>query len=148
MFLAAAALIGSAIFVAVRVNQDAQLRLTGKITTTRVFPVEASSLVLVEFSLTNPSPLPFEVRDLEIERIDGTPSGRLNKTEIQSYMQYYKLAGPPVLGLSDKIGAGATVERMAAARFEVAPAEMKNAEYRLRLRAFDGITMEITRGNK
>jgi hypothetical protein len=148
VLLAAVAVIGVALYSTVTVNQNHLLTLTGAITDVRVEPLTPeASLVIVDFTATNPSGVGFDLLQLELEKVDGaniTPSGLLSKSEIARFVEYKKLAQPnPVLGIGELIRGGQTVKRMVVARFELPPTGLAQATYRIRFHHIDKVDAQI-----
>ena len=146
--LVGVAVIGAGLYTTVRVNKAHLLTLTGTIDNVRAVSLTPeATLVIVDFTATNPSAVPFELRELELERVEGdkvTPSGRLNRSEIENFFDYYKLPRRgAVFGLGDKVGPGEKVQRMIAARFELLPEGLEKATYRIRFHHYDNVTAEI-----
>jgi len=149
MLLAAVVVIGVALYSTVSVNQKHLLTLTGSIDDVRVRPLTPdASLVIVDFTTTNPSAVGFDLIQMELDKMDGdkaTPSGLLTKSEIGGYFEYEKLPRPnPVLGIGEMIRGGQTVKRMIAGRFELPEAGLAGATYRIRFHHIDKVDAEIT----
>lgn len=149
MLLAAVVIIGVALYSTVSVNQNHLLTLTGAITDVRVRPLTPeASLVIVDFTVTNPSAVGFDLIQLELDKMDGdkaTPSGLLSKGEIGRYLDYEKSPQPnPTLGIGEMIRGGQTVKRMIAARFELPEAGLAAATYRIRFHHIEKVDAEIT----
>jgi hypothetical protein len=108
-------------------TKSAHLEVTGKILKVRSIALEGgTSLVVIDFRITNPSAIPFEVREvsLSMERFKEDP---LNGTEVarpdvDTMFQAQPLIGPKyndVLAPPDVIPPGKTIDRMAEASFDV-----------------------------
>lgn len=138
--------IGVIVYSTVAVNQGHLLTLTGSITDVRVAELSPeATLVILDFSAQNPSAVGFEMKELAVERVDGAKGDPLSKVEATRYMEYAKLAQPnPPLGIGDRIGAGKTVQRMIAARFDAPAAGFATATYRIRFRHIENVDAEIS----
>src|SRR5262245_21992947 len=131
----AVVIVGALLFTTVSVNQKHLLTLEGSITNVRVEPLnQGSSLVILDFTATNPSEVPFEMKEVGVERIDGTPvrGDVVGKAETVRFMEYGKLAqvGPPT-GMGDKIKAKEKASRMISARFDNPPPGLETGTYRI-----------------
>jgi hypothetical protein len=104
------------------------LDVAGKILKVRSIPLESgTSLVVVDFRITNPSGVPLVVREvsMSMERYKEDPlAGReVSKTDVDTMFQVQPLIGPKyndVLAPPDTIPPGKTLDRMAEASFEAA----------------------------
>jgi hypothetical protein len=146
---AALIVIGVALYSTVSVNQRRLLTLTGSITNVRPIALTLeSSLVIVDFTATNPSPVGFDLIQLELDKLAGekaTPSGLLSKSEIARYFEYNKIPQPnPVLGIGELIKAGETVHRIVVGRFELPVDGLATSAYRIRFRHIDKVDAEIS----
>jgi len=146
---AAFAVIGLALYSTLKVNEAHLLTLEGKIDDVRVISVSPqSTLVIVDFTATNPAKIRFEVRDLTLERIerDKEPlrGDVLGKAELLRYMEYTKVPqkNPPVGG-GDKVQGGETVHRMIAARFDVPVDGLGIATYRVGFQDYNNVAPKI-----
>jgi hypothetical protein len=108
-------------------TKSSHLELEGKVLKVRTLSLSKdASLVVVDFRVTNPSAVPFIVRDVALKltpatgpEIDGSPA---SKTDIDGLFEAQKLIGPrfnDVLSLQDRIAPNKTLDRMIGARFEV-----------------------------
>lgn len=148
LFLIAGILIlGGAIFAVFSSTKGAHLRLDGSVLKVRTGKLdEASSAVVVDFRVHNPSDVDFVVRDVKIflEKADGsTQEGSLiAKTDLSILLSYNRFLGRQynsVLSLEDRIPARATLDRMVAARFELPVSAFDRAKgFRLHLEDLDG----------
>ena len=152
--LAGLAVVGVFLFTVFRATEGAHLRLEGKILKVRVLalPGSAASLVVVDFRVTNPSDVLFVGNSVTIrldpasgDAIDGTP---ISKPDVENIFHYEKLLGPkynPVYSLQDKIAPHETVDRMAAARFELLePAINSRKGMHIRLEDVAGAEAELS----
>ena len=113
-------------------TKGAHLELDGRILHVRLLSVSPqATIVVVDFRETNPSDVPFSLRDVEMKLmgVPGEPTGQIiSKADMDTVFQYMKLLGPkfnPLLGIGDKIGPRQTVDRMVAARFELPESDIE-----------------------
>jgi hypothetical protein len=146
---AALAVIGIALYSTVKVNKAHLLTLEGKIDNVRVISVTPeSTLVIVDFTATNPAKIRFEVRDLTLERIekdkDPLRGDVLSRAELLRYMEYSKVpqANPPI-GSGERVNGGETVKRMIAARFDVPVGGLGIATYRIGFLDYNNVAAKI-----
>lgn len=134
-------------------TQSAHLVLTGNILKVRTLALsDKATVVILDFRVTNPSGVPFKVRDvnlkLEPASGDAVDGATLSRSDVDAVFQYEKLVGAKyndVLALQDTIPAGKTVDRMSAARFEVPErAVMSRKGIVLHLEDVDGPTSDLT----
>jgi hypothetical protein len=128
-----------------------KIELPGKILKVRTAPLdEDSSIAVLDFRITNPSDVLFEVRTVTVELEDKDGKNYLGQTV--SEMDAQRLFdGLPVLGgkfnktlvMRERIGAHASQDRMIAARFQ-APVAMLDArkKFVLRIEEVDGKSFE------
>jgi hypothetical protein len=133
-------------------TKASHLELAGKILKVRTLALGSNaSLVVVDFRVTNPSGVPFVVRDVTLKltpasgaEVDGAPA---SKTDIDRVFEAQKLIGPhfnDVLSLQDRIPPNKTLDRMTAARFEVPESELdRRKSLVLRLEDVDGTVVEL-----
>lgn len=134
-------------------TKSAHLELKGSILKVRVLALNPNaSLVVVDFRVTNPSGVPFVLRDVTLkldpasgDSRDGSP---VSKSDVDNVFKYEKLLGSrfnDVLSLQDTVPPGRTLDRMAAARFEVPESAINNRRaIRLHLEDVDGTEAELT----
>lgn len=136
--------IGAVLYTTVSVNQGHLLTLTGSITNVQAAELSKdATLVVLEFTVLNPSAVGFEVKELSVERIGGTPGDLLSKSDAVRYLEYNKLTQLSPLGIGDRIIGGESVQRFVAARFD-APAEgLAGATYRIRFRHMENVDAQI-----
>ncbi len=152
LLLASLAVIGGLVWLTYSENQSHVLTLNGSILKIRTYQIEPeATLVFVDFRVMNPTATPFVVNsvEMELERPgeDTLGGGVMTRKEIQTFFQYEKLAGhefnDPLI-IQDTIPGGETLDRMAAARFDVPEAAVgSRSNLRLRIREIDGATAEI-----
>jgi hypothetical protein len=125
-----------AVVVILSANKGAHLELQGKIMKVRTGALgEGNSIAVMDFRVTNPSDLPFTVRNVEItlepqhgEMVDGIT---VSKADLKQLFQYNRFLGDQYndgLGLQDIIAPHATVDRMVAAHFEVSDEDLEKAK--------------------
>jgi hypothetical protein len=138
--------IGAALYSTVSINQKHLLTLTGSITDVRVAELSPqATLVILDFTVENPSGVAFEVKELSVERVDGAVRGDLlSKAETARYLEYSKVAQPnPALGIGDRIKGGETVKRLVAARFDSPATGLAAATYRIHFRHIENVDAQI-----
>lgn len=125
-----------AVTLIVSSNKGAHLMLDGKILKVRTGPLgDGNSIAVMDFRVTNPSDLPFTVRDVEIslqqangEMVDGVTVSKADAKQLFEYNRFLGDQYNPDLGLQDVIPPHATVDRMVAAHFEVGENELEKAK--------------------
>jgi hypothetical protein len=141
---AALAIVALVLYSTVEVNQKHLLTLEGSITNVRVAELTPeSTLVILDFTATNPAKVRFEVKELGVERADGQAvrGDVLSKAETVRYLEYAKLAQPnPPIGTGDRINGGETAKRVVAARFDTPAAGLKSAFYRIGFLDYNNVT--------
>jgi hypothetical protein len=137
-------------------NESSHLVLTGKILKVRVLPLDGeSSLVLVDFRVTNPTAVLFKAGEVTIKLVprSGEPSDGMmvTKRDVDAVFNYQPvggLAGPKfndVFSLGDTIPPGKTLDRMAEARFEFPTSVIERRKnITLYLQDVDGPEAELT----
>jgi hypothetical protein len=125
-----------AVTVILTANKGSHLELQGKILKVRTGALgDGNSIAAMDFRVTNPSDLPFTVRNVEIslekpsgEMVDGVT---ISKSDLKQMFQYNRFLGDQYnegLGLQDVIAPHATVDRMVASHFEVSDADLEKAK--------------------
>ena len=125
-----------AVTVILTANKGSHLELQGKILKVRTGALgDGNSLAVMDFRVTNPSDLPFTVRNVEIslekpsgEMVDGVT---ISKSDLKQMFQYNRFLGDQYndgLGLQDVIAPHATVDRMVASHFEVSDADLEKGK--------------------
>jgi hypothetical protein len=125
-----------AVVVMLSANKGSHLELLGKIMKVRTGALgQGNSIAVMDFRVTNPSDLPFTVRDVRIslekangDREDGVT---ISKADLKQLFQYNRFLGDQYnegLGLQDTIAPHATVDRMVAAHFEVSDADLEKSK--------------------
>ncbi|MSV34159.1 MAG: hypothetical protein EXQ47_00985 [Bryobacterales bacterium] len=152
--LAGLAIVGGLLFTMFKTTEGAHLRLEGRILKVRVLalPDSAAALVVVDFRATNPSNVPFVGGSvaLRLEPASGDPVDGLviSKPDVENMFRYEKLLGPKyndVYSLQDRIAPHQTLDRMAAARFNVPETTVNSRKaIRIRLEDVDGAVAELS----
>lgn len=107
-------------------TKSAHLDLTGKIIKVRSIALGAgSTLVVVDFRVTNPSGVPLVIREVSLkmerykeEPLDGT---EVSRSDVDTMFSTFPLIGPKyndVLAPPETIPPGKTIDRMAEASFD------------------------------
>jgi hypothetical protein len=128
--------IAIAVVVILNANKGAHLELQGSILKVRTGALgDGNSIAVMDFRVTNPSDLPFTVRNVEIaleqsngEMLDGVT---ISKSDLKQMFQYNRFLGDQYndgLGLQDTIAPHGTVDRMVAAHFEVGNGDLEKAK--------------------
>ena len=147
--------IAIAVVVILTANKGAHLQLVGKIIKVRTGALgEGNSIAVMDFRVTNPSDLPFTVRNVEITL--EKPSGEMvdavtiSKSDLKQMFQYNRFLGDQYnegLGLQDVIAPHATVDRMVAGHFEVGDDDLEKAKaVHLSIQDVDGPLWETSHG--
>jgi hypothetical protein len=140
-FLAAGlAIAGALVYGLLFANKSAHLELDGSILKVRVMTLSpTASLVVADFRVTNPSGLPFMVKNVTVQLQplsgDVVESQPISKLNLENVFTYEKLIGPqynPALTIRDIVPSHGTMDRMVGARFEL-PESAINARKTLRL---------------
>jgi hypothetical protein len=125
-----------AVVVILTANKGSHLELQGKIMKVRTGALgDGNSIAVMDFRVTNPSNLPFTVRNVEIalekrsgEMVDGVT---ISKADLKQMFQYNRFLGDQYndgLGMQDAIAPHSTVDRMVAAHFEVGEQDLEKAK--------------------
>jgi hypothetical protein len=146
--LAVIAVIVGAIFF---VQRNDKIDLPGKILKVRTTELDKdSSVAVIDFRVTNPSDVQFEVRTVSVDMEDAAGkhyAGQVSSdTDASSLMKALPVLGEKynkTLMVKERIGAHGSQDRMVAARF-VAPASLLDARKRLvvRIEEVDGKSFE------
>ena len=148
--LAIIALAVGGIFV---MQRGDRMELPGKILKVRTAPLDDdSSIAVIDFRITNPSDILFEVRTVTVEMEDTQGKSYLGQSV--SEMDAKRLfEGLPVLGpkfnttllMRERLGSHGSADRMIAARFQ-APLSLLDARKRflVRIEEVDGKVFEYT----
>ena len=148
--LAVIALVVAGIFV---MQRGDRIELPGKILKVRTAELDPdSSIAVIDFRITNPSNVQFEVRTVTVELEDVAGKSYLGQSV--SEMDAKRLfEGVPVLGqkynptllMRERIGSGASADRMIAARFQ-APVSLLDGRKRfiVHIEEVDGKSFEYS----
>ena len=153
-FAIAAAVIGALVWWGFLNTKGNHLEPTGKIGKVRVqAAAEDLSIVIVDFSITNDSDRPLQVRSIEaaVEMPDGAvaAAGQVPSPDLPKIFKAFPLLGEQFnepLHLRETIAGHQTVDRMVALRVE-APASIVEARKRFVLRIEDvtGPVLELVK---
>ncbi len=146
--LAVIALAVGGIFV---MQRGDRIELPGKILKVRTAPLdEDSSIAVIDFRITNPSDILFEVRTVTVEMDD--PQGKSYLGKPVSEMDARRLfEGMPVLGtkfnrtllMRERLGSHGSADRMIAARFQAPMAVLDGRKrFVVRVEEVDGKSFE------
>jgi hypothetical protein len=136
-------------------TKGAHLTLDGKILKVRSLATdEKSSIVVVDFRVTNPTNTPFVVREgqVKITAPDGkeVEGDTIARSDINRVFDYYKILGSKyneVLIQRDRIDGGKTMDRMIAARFDLPATDIdQRKSLTLTLIDVDGPTFSFKEG--
>ncbi len=145
------AIIALAVGGIVLMQRGDRIELPGKILKVRTAPLdEESSIAVIDFRITNPSNVIFEVRTVTVEMDDNEGKSYLGQSV--SEMDATRLfEGVPVLGpkfnptliMRERLGSHGSADRMIAARFQ-APMAMLDGRKRfvVRIEEVDGKSFE------
>ena len=148
--LAVIAVVVAGIFV---MQRGDRIELPGKILKVRTAELDAgSSIAVIDFRITNPSNVQFEVRTVTVELEDNT--GKSYMGQSVSEMDAKRLfEAVPVLGekynptllMRERLGSRASADRMIAARFQ-APVTLLDGRKRfiVRIEEVDGKSFEYS----
>lgn len=134
-------------------NLSSHLVLTGKILKVRVLPLDKeSSLVLVDFRVTNPTAVLFKAGEVTIKVAPGSgePADGMmvTKGDVDALFKFMPLTGVKfneVFSLNDTIPPGKTLDRMAEARFELPESVIdRRKSITLHLQDLDGAEADLT----
>lgn len=133
------------------VNRGAHLELEGGIQKVRVQGLDDAAAVIVDLRMVNPSGVPLVVREVAMILTDA--EGRqlegqvVAEADAKRFLDYYVALGPKyndTLKVRERIGAGQTVDRMVAARFEIPEAKVQARKgLRIRVEDVDGAVSEL-----
>lgn len=130
-----------------------RIELPGKILKVRTAPLdEESSIAVIDFRITNPSNILFEVRTVTVETEDNQGKSYLGQSvsemDARRLFDAVPVLGPkfnPTLIMRERLGSHGSADRMIAARFQV-PLAMLDGRKRfvVRVEEVDGKTFEYT----
>jgi hypothetical protein len=145
--------IAIAVVVILTANKGSHLQLQGKILKVRTGALgEGNSIAVLDFRVSNPSDVPFIVRNVEIslekqngEMLDGVT---VSKSDLKRLFQYNRFLGDQYndgLSLQDTIPPHGMVDRMVAAHFEVSDQDLEKAKaVHVSIQDVDGPLWETT----
>ncbi|MBI4906774.1 MAG: hypothetical protein HY820_24305 [Acidobacteria bacterium] len=156
MRLALSALIGLVVMAAVGgialfVNKGNHMELEGQIQKVRTLELdEKSSLVVVDFHVTNPADFQFKVKQVDVT-VDAEGSVKQGETvaevDARRIFDYYKQLGPKYndsFKPRDVLNPKQSGDRMIAARFDIPEAKLAaRRDLKLTIREADGQTTEL-----
>jgi hypothetical protein len=128
--------IAIAVVVILSANKGSHLVLEGKIMKVRTGALgDGNSIAVMDFRVTNPSDLPFVVRNVEItlekpngEMVEGVT---ISKSDLKQMFQYNRFLGDQYnegLSLQDTVAPHGIMDRMVAAHFEVGEQDLEKAK--------------------
>ena len=146
--------IGAAIFVVFSSTKGNHLELKGEVLKIRTGALdEKTSAAILDVRLTNPSDVPFVVREVSVT-VDGqdgqSASGSLiSKTDLKQLFAYNRFLGDQYndgLGIKDSIPAHASVDRMVAVRFDIPAPQLDSSKLlHFEVQDMDGALFDASR---
>ena len=126
-------LVASLVAFVLHQQRGAHLELRGSVLKVRTAQLdETSTLMILDFRLSNPAAYPIVIRtiELEMQAADGTVAGGvpIAAADAGRMFGYYKLLGPqynPVMREQDSVAPGASLDRMTAFRLPVPFADVE-----------------------
>lgn len=148
ILLGGAAVLGLAMFALVRQNQSSMVQLNGSVQDVLVLALgDGSCLAMIDFEATNPAAIGFEVSGVEVEAHvgkDTLASTLFGKRDLADVLEFQKYTPKNAqIGFGDEMKGGETAKRMVAARFEVMPAQLADAEFVIRFTNVNHVTSEV-----
>jgi hypothetical protein len=149
----ASAIVGAILFS----TRHNKVEVTADILKVRSHQIEpASTIVVVDFRVGNPSTQQFIVRDVEVflDTKDGKSlAGDIfSEVDAQRMFDYYKVLGPkhnPTLIRREKINSGQSIDRMIAARVDASDTDVQQRKaVRLVIHDVDGPKSELVEVRK
>src|SRR5271165_5949498 len=146
------AVVGAALVFLLIGTKGNHLELTGTILKVRVMPLSpVASLVIVDFRVSNPSDVPFVVKEAKLtlepptgEILDGMG---VAKSDIENVFKYNPILGPKfndVLGIKDKVAPHQRLDRMVGARFEITEAQAEDRKaIHLHIEDLGGVSADV-----
>jgi hypothetical protein len=138
-------------------TKGAHLVLQGQILKIRTGALsDSDSVAVLDFRLTNPSDVPFVVRQVEVslEQPNGNmvEGNNVVREDLKQLFQYNRFLGERYndgLAIKDKIAPHSTVDRMLAGRFDVNDHDLEAAKaIHLSIQDMDGPLFETSRSIK
>jgi hypothetical protein len=149
--------IGGALFLVFSTTKGNHLELKGDVLKIRTGALdEKNSAAVLDVRLTNPSDVPFVVREVSVT-VDGqdgqsTNGSVVSKTDLKQLFAYNRFLGDQYnegLGIKDSIAPHATVDRMVAVQFEIPAAQLDNSKVlHFEVQDLDGALFDATRKMK
>jgi hypothetical protein len=134
-------------------TEKAHLDLTGKIIKVRSIAVDGkSTLVVVDFRVTNPSAIPLVIREVSLKmdryKEDPVTGTEVSRSDVDTMFQAFPRIGVKyndVLAPPETVEPGKTIDRMAEATFDLSEAavEVRKA-VTLHVEDVDGAEFDIT----
>ncbi len=148
ILLSGVIVLGLAMFALVKQNQSSVVQLNGEVKDVLVLALgDGSSLAMIDFEAKNPSSIGFEVNGVEIEAHvgkDTLPSTLFGKRDLGDVLEFQKYTPRYAqIGFGDQVKAGETAKRMVAARFEVMPEQLADAEFVIRFTNVNHVMSEV-----
>jgi len=146
------AVIAAAVFGIFFMQRGAHMELPGKVLKVRTAPLDDnSSVVVLDFRVTNPSDVLFVVRTVTVELEDPDGASHLGQvaaeTDAKRLFEAVPLLGQKfndTLLMRDKIAAHTSQDRMVAARFEAPVAKLDaRKRFLIRIEEVDGKSFEL-----
>jgi len=144
-----AVLVGAVLYM----QRGAHIEVTGRLLKVRTAPLdEHSAAAVVDFRAANPADYPFEVRSVTLI-LENAAGMQTEGTTVSASDTDRLFAGVPLLGqkynapliVHDRLAPHQTMDRMAAARFEVPEADLeKRKRLIVRIEEVDGAVSEIS----
>jgi len=138
-------------------NKGSHLELKGKILKIRTGALsDQDSIAVLDFRVENPSNVPFVVRQVEVtlEKKDGATAegSTVAKGDLKQLFQYNRFLGDQyneALTIKDTVPPHGTVDRMVAARFDVANKDLEASKaIHLSIQDLDGPLWETSQSVK
>lgn len=149
--------IGAAIFFVFSSTKGNHTELKGEVLKIRTGALdEKTSAAILDVRLTNPSDVPFVVREVSVT-VDGqdgqSASGsQISKTDLKQLFAYNRFLGDQYndgLGIKDSIPAHATVDRMVAVRFDLPAPQLDSSKLlHFEVQDMDGALFDASRKMK
>jgi len=130
-----------------------RIDLPGKILKVRTAPLdEESSIAVIDFRITNPSDIIFEVRTVTVEMEDNqgksTMGQPVSEMDAKRLFEALPVLGPkfnPTLLMRERLGSHGPADRMIAARFQVPLATLDaRKRFVVRIEEVDGKSFEYS----
>jgi hypothetical protein len=145
--------VGLAVYGVLTYTKGSHLVLQGQILKVRTGALsDADSIAVLDFRVTNPSDLPFVVRQVEVtlEKQDGAIIEGVNvaKEDLKRLFQFNRFLGDQyndALTIKDQVAPHSTVDRMVAVRFDLKNRDLEAAKaIHLSIQDMDGPLFETS----